>query len=124
MTTALLEALPPPPPQTRILDACCGSGTIAAVLKARALAAGGDVQLHLIDADAVALTAARANVPSANRFFLCDGWPHTPTAFEKKGRRDVIAVACGDVRVAQVGAGEDVKRCSATGVTKVCSRCS
>ena len=35
MTAALLRALPAPPPGARVLDACCGSGTIAAALRAR-----------------------------------------------------------------------------------------
>merc|ERR1712178_467168 len=32
-------------------------------------------RLHLLDADAVAIEAARHNVPSAKRFFLSDCWP-------------------------------------------------
>jgi len=34
----------------------------------------------------VALDAARANVPTAARVFLCDGWPDTASAFPKKGK--------------------------------------
>ena len=41
MTTALPAALPRPPPGARILDACCGSGTIGAALLAASKEAGG-----------------------------------------------------------------------------------
>jgi 16S rRNA G1207 methylase RsmC len=82
MTCALLATLPKPAPNARILDACCGSGTIAAALHAR----GVGVRLHVLDADALAIVAARANVPSAKRFLLCDGWPHTDSAFAKTGK--------------------------------------
>ena len=34
----------------------------------------------------MALDAARANVPTAARVFLCDGWPDTASAFPKKGK--------------------------------------
>eukprot|EP00966_Prymnesium_polylepis_P024037 553424-Prymnesium_polylepis.1 len=81
MTAALLHALPTSPPAARILDACCGSGTIAAALRARP---GGDkLKLHLLDADAVALEAARVNVPKAKALHLCADWPHTARAFPK-----------------------------------------
>ena len=83
MTAALLRALPTPPVKGAILDACCGSGVIAAALRARA---GAQLDIHLLDADAVALDAARANVPTAARVFLCDGWPDTASAFPKKGK--------------------------------------
>ena len=66
-----------------MLDACCGSGVIGAALRARG---GAALEIHLLDADAVALDAARANVPSAARAFLCGGWPDTATAFPKKGK--------------------------------------
>ena len=84
MTTALLAALPPPPEGASVLDFCCGSGAIAAALAAAP--GGGSLRLHLLDADAVAIAAARANVPSASRLFLSAGWPDTPTAFAKKGK--------------------------------------
>mmetsp|Transcript_14806 Transcript_14806/g.31383 ORF Transcript_14806/g.31383 Transcript_14806/m.31383 type:complete len:212 (-) Transcript_14806:206-841(-) len=82
MSTALLKALPPVPPKSRVLDFACGSGTLSAAIVARRL--GGDVDLHMLDADAVALTAARRNVPQAKRFFLCAGWPDTALAFPKR----------------------------------------
>merc|ERR1712194_633144 len=74
MTTALLEALPPPPARARVLDFCCGSGTIGAVLRLRT----PDISLHLLDADAVALEAARRNVPEAKKFHLSDAWSSVP----------------------------------------------
>ena len=57
MTTALLMALPDPPEGASILDACCGSGVIAAALRARP--SGASLKLHLLDADAVAIVAAQ-----------------------------------------------------------------
>ena len=83
MTSALLGALPTPHAHARILDYCCGSGTIAAALAAGPN--GSTLKLHLLDADAVAVDAARANVPSTARVLLSAGWPHTPSAFPKKG---------------------------------------
>lgn len=75
MTSALLASLPVPPRRrARILDACCGSGTIAAALGA---AHGNlDLRLDMLDADAVAVEAARCNVPAARRVMLCATWPH------------------------------------------------
>ena len=90
MTSALLAALPPPPAGSRVLDACCGSGVIAAALRH---AVGGDgLKLYLLDADAVAVAAARANVPSAREVALSAGWPAAPApgeadAFHKRGGR-------------------------------------
>ena len=85
MTRALLSRLPTPPPGARVLDACCGSGTIAAALRH---APGGDaLRLHMLDADAVAIHAAKAvNVADAERHFLCASWPHTPSAFPSTGK--------------------------------------
>lgn len=80
MTSALLAALPSPPRGGRVLDACCGSGAIAAALLNAE--GGADLSLHVLDADACALDAAKVNVPSARRRFLCDGWPDTETAFK------------------------------------------
>ena len=45
MTAALLRALPTPPVKGAILDACCGSGVIAAALHARA---GAQLDIHLL----------------------------------------------------------------------------
>ena len=76
MTTALLAALPPPPPRARVLDFCSGSGSIAAAL--RAGSGGGALRLHLLDADAVALHAARRNVADAKAHVLSDGFAALP----------------------------------------------
>jgi len=75
MTSALLDALPTPPERARVLDFCCGSGAIAAALRLRA---PPGLRLHLLDADAVALEAARMNLPDARRFFLSDMWAALP----------------------------------------------
>ena len=72
MTSALLDALPRPPNGARILDACCGSGTIAAALLASSARAGGKVKVHCLDADAIALEAIKVNVPKAKRLLHCD----------------------------------------------------
>lgn len=71
MTTALLRALPAPPPNASILDFACGSGAIAAALCTCAPSS----TVHLLDADTVALEAANTNVPSADATFSCAGWP-------------------------------------------------
>lgn len=84
MTTALLSTLPTPPAGARVLDACCGSGTIAAAL--RHAPDGEALRLHLLDADAVATHAAAVNVADAERHFLCASWPHTPSAFSSTGK--------------------------------------
>ncbi len=73
MTTALLQTMPAPPPRARVLDFCSGSGVIGAALRA----AEPSIRLHLADADALAVHAARANVPTA-RVHLSDGWGGLP----------------------------------------------
>ncbi|KAL1499314.1 hypothetical protein AB1Y20_011522 [Prymnesium parvum] len=75
MTAVLLRALPPFPPCCRVMDFCCGAGSIAAAL--RLLPGGSAHKFHLLDADAVALHAARQNVPDA-RYWLSDGWDDLP----------------------------------------------
>ena len=80
MTSMLLGALPPPPKKAKVLDFCCGSGVIGAVLRARQ----PSLRLTLLDADAVALHAAGLNVPGAQAC-LSDGWaslPSKPRRFE------------------------------------------
>lgn len=69
-TRLLLDHLPKIPPHGRILDYGCGTGIIGAVAGSR----GEDIQIELLDVDAVALQAARKNVPGA-RTFLLDGLP-------------------------------------------------
>jgi len=85
MTAALLRSLPPPPrARAAVLDACCGSGAIGAALLARHPKL--EIQLHLLDADAVALAAARDNVPAAARTLLCSEWPDT-AAFPERAAK-------------------------------------
>jgi 16S rRNA (guanine1207-N2)-methyltransferase len=67
-TRLLLDVLPPLPPGARVLDYGCGSGIVGAVARAR----GDGVTVVLLDVDAVALEAARENVPSAS-LILGDG---------------------------------------------------
>lgn len=69
-TSLLLEALPALPAGARVLDYGCGSGVVGHVVAQK----GERVVLHLSDVDAVALEAARENVPEA-RLHLCDGLP-------------------------------------------------
>jgi len=58
-TELLLNTLPTPKPNSTILDYACGSGVIALGL----LAKDPSLDLTLIDADAVAVEAAKRNVP-------------------------------------------------------------
>jgi 16S rRNA (guanine1207-N2)-methyltransferase len=69
-TRLLLGALPELPPRARVLDFGCGSGVVGAVVADRF----PQVRLDLLDVDAVALEAARENVPGA-RLLLGDGLP-------------------------------------------------
>jgi 16S rRNA (guanine1207-N2)-methyltransferase len=69
-TRALLEALPRVPmSERRVLDFACGSGVIGAFVTALEPTA----RVDFLDADAVALAAARENVPGA-RMILSDGF--------------------------------------------------
>ena len=67
-TRLLLETLPQLKESARALDFACGTGVIAAALRARA----PDARLTLLDADALALDAAKENVPGAE-FILSGG---------------------------------------------------
>lgn len=67
-TALLLEHLPELPVGARVLDFGCGSGVVGAVARAR----GREIRVELLDADALALEAARANVPGAE-LLLADG---------------------------------------------------
>lgn len=73
MTSALLSEIPALPPSARVLDFACGSGALAAALLARE----PTLRVVLLDADAVALAAARENVQSARRVVCADGWPES-----------------------------------------------
>ena len=69
-TRLLLNALPSLSPGARILDYGCGSGVVGYV----ALSRGKDVAVELLDVDAVALEAAKENVPGS-RIHLRNGLP-------------------------------------------------
>jgi SAM-dependent methyltransferase len=86
MTSALLSAMPPPPTRAKVLDFCAGSGVIAAAL----LAAEPTLRLHLLDADALAVRAARGNVGGGARVYLGDGWDGLP----RGTRFDLIVSNC------------------------------
>lgn len=64
----LLDSVDTPAEGDRVLDYGCGSGVIGGVLVARS----GGLRLHLLDPDAIALEAARENVPGG-RIHLADG---------------------------------------------------
>lgn len=67
-TALLLDAVPTPPPGARVLDFGCGSGIVGGVLLDR----NPELEVDLLDIDAVALEAAAENVPGA-RTLLGDG---------------------------------------------------
>ncbi len=67
-TAMLLEVVGYPPPGSRVLDFGCGSGVVGGVLRGRE----PTVEVDLLDVDAVALEAARENVPEG-RTILSDG---------------------------------------------------
>ena len=69
-TALLLDFLDDPPEGGRVLDFGCGSGIVGGVLLER----WPSLEVELLDVDAVALEAARANVPDAD-VLLADGLP-------------------------------------------------
>jgi 16S rRNA (guanine1207-N2)-methyltransferase len=69
-TRFLLKHLPRVPAGGRVLDFGCGIGIIGHVAGVR----GDEIQVELLDVDAVALQAAGTNVPGA-RLLLSDGFP-------------------------------------------------
>ena len=69
-TCLLLDVLPSVPSGDRVLDYGCGSGIVAWF----ALNRSDGLEVDLLDIDAVALEAARKNVP-AGRLILRDGLP-------------------------------------------------
>ncbi|KAG8466649.1 hypothetical protein KFE25_008028 [Diacronema lutheri] len=84
MTRFLLEQMPAPPRGAAILDVGSGSGTIGAALASRA----ERVQLTLLDADAVALEAARRNVPTARALVCSDRFCALPA--RARGSFDLV----------------------------------
>ena len=97
MTAALCRALPAPPPRARVLDFASGSGALAAALLARA----PTLRVHLLDADAVAIAAARENVPTAARCFVCAGWPPLTSFKKRKPKRYDLIVSNPPVHAGQ-----------------------
>lgn len=84
-TRALLEALengPRPKPRGRLLDFGCGAGTIGIALQRRV----PEAELHGVDRDALAVHAARENLPGAT-VHLGAGWKAIP----RELRFDLIA---------------------------------
>jgi len=73
-TALLIEALPTQNEKVSILDFGCGPGAISRALQNRYPRA----DLHLLDADAIALVCARVNVPSVH-YYESDGWAHAPS---------------------------------------------
>jgi 16S rRNA (guanine1207-N2)-methyltransferase len=76
-TELLLDAIPKPAVGARVLDFAAGGGVIAAALLARE----PSLDVTMLDADAIALHAARQNVPRAAHAICSDAWhqltPHT-----------------------------------------------
>ncbi|MCB9530008.1 MAG: methyltransferase [Myxococcales bacterium] len=72
-TAVLLGTMAPVAAGARVLDYGCGAGVIGAAIRQRA----PDARLHLLDADAVAVAAARENVPGA-AVYVSDGFGATP----------------------------------------------
>ena len=63
MTAVLLRALPPPPPAARILDHCCGAGSIAAALRASPGARLGPRTLGTARLEPLTTPALRLSLP-------------------------------------------------------------
>jgi 16S rRNA (guanine1207-N2)-methyltransferase len=80
-TALLVSALPPFASDAQMLDYGCGTGAIAAAV----LAVQCDAQMEGMDSDAVALEAARENVPAAARLTL-------GTSLADAGRRHYAAI--------------------------------
>jgi 16S rRNA (guanine1207-N2)-methyltransferase len=72
-TRLLIESLPRKLPGPRVLDFGCGAGVIALALRQRF----SEAELELVDSDALAVEAARRNLPAA-RVHLGDAWSALP----------------------------------------------
>jgi 16S rRNA (guanine1207-N2)-methyltransferase len=72
-TRLLVESLPRKLPGVRVLDFGCGAGVVALALQQRF----PEAELDLVDSDALAVEAARRNLPGA-RVHLGDAWSALP----------------------------------------------
>jgi 16S rRNA (guanine1207-N2)-methyltransferase len=72
-TRLLIESLPRKLPGVRVLDFGCGAGVVALALQQRF----PEAELDLVDSDALAVEAARRNLPGA-RVHLGDAWSALP----------------------------------------------
>jgi 16S rRNA (guanine1207-N2)-methyltransferase len=70
-TSLLVATLPPLPEGARALDFGCGSGLIAANALALAAQRNARLMLDMLDNDALALAAARENVPQGRAILAC-----------------------------------------------------
>ena len=77
------EALSAAPPEGVVVDLCCGSGAVAAVLAV----ALPDVELHAVDIDPAAVTCARGNL---ERGQVHEGDLYAALPPDLRGRIDVI----------------------------------
>ncbi len=70
----LLDALPDLAPGTAVLDHACGAGALGRALLDR----HPGIALDGLDIDALAIHAARRNLPEAGALWLSDGWTAVP----------------------------------------------
>jgi release factor glutamine methyltransferase len=80
------EAAAVAPPGARVVDLCCGSGAIGAVL----VATGARIELHAVDIDAAAVRCARRNVAAAGGGQVYAGDLYAPLPATLKERVDVV----------------------------------
>jgi release factor glutamine methyltransferase len=80
------EAASVTPPGAVVVDLCCGSGAIGAVL----LAAGDRVELHAVDIDPAAVSCARANIEAAGGGQVYRGDLYEPLPEALQGTVDVL----------------------------------
>jgi hypothetical protein len=66
----------------RVLDFCCGSGVIAAALLARE----PSIRVDALDADSLAVCAARVNLTSASTVLCSDCWTGLEEEDAERGR--------------------------------------
>ncbi len=83
---------------SRVLDLCCGSGAVGAVL----VAAGAGVELHAVDIDPAAVRCARRNVSAAGGRVHC-GDLYDPLPDTLRGRVDVLVANAPYVPTSALG---------------------